>query len=112
MKYPGRHFPKDVILQAVRWYISYPLSLRMIEEMFAEQGITVDHATINRGVIAYALKLEALLRKQKPAVLTSWRMDETCIKVKGRDCYLYCAVGKEGKTIDFPLNAKRVGLTH
>ena len=71
MKFSGRHFPKDVILQAVRWYASYPLGLRMIEEMFAERGITVDHTTINRWVIAYAPKLEALHRKQKLAVLTS-----------------------------------------
>ena len=43
----GRHFPKDVILQAVCWYVSYPLSLRMIEEMFAERSITVGRTTIN-----------------------------------------------------------------
>ena len=107
MKFSGRHFPKDVILQAVRWYVSYPLSFRMIEEMFAERGIVVDHTTINRWVIAYAPKLEALHRKQKPAVTTSWRMDETYIKVKGRDCYLYRAVDKEGKTVDFLLTKKR-----
>ena len=82
-------------------------SLRMIEEMFAERGIALDHTTINRRVIAYAPKLEALHRKQKSAVSTSWRMDETYIKVKGRDCYLYRAVDKEGKTIDFLLNEKR-----
>ena len=75
--------------------------------MFAERGITVDHTTINRWVIAYAPKLEALHRKQKPAVTTSWRMDETYIKVKGRDCYLYRAVDKEGKTVDFLLTEKR-----
>ena len=71
MKFSGRHIPKGVILQAVRWYVSYPLSLRMIEEMFAERGIALDHTTINRWVIAYAPKLEALRRKQKPAVSTS-----------------------------------------
>ncbi len=33
MKFSGRHFPKDIVLQAVRWYITYPLSLRMIKEI-------------------------------------------------------------------------------
>ncbi len=107
MKFFGRHFPKDIILQAVRWYISYPLSLRMIEELFAERGIMVDHTTINRWVIVYAPQLEALHRKQKPSVKISWRMDETCIKVKGRDCYLYRAADKEGNTVDFLLTKKR-----
>ena len=58
-------------------------------------------------MIADTPKLEALHRKQKPDVLTSWRMDETYIKVKGRDCYLYHAVDKDGKTVDFRLFEKR-----
>ena len=58
MKFSGRQFPKDVILQAVRWYVSYPLSFRMIEEMFAERGMVFDHSTINRWVVAYAAKLD------------------------------------------------------
>lgn len=58
-------------------------------------------------MIADTPKLEALHRKQKPDVSTSWRMDETYIKVKGRDCYLYHAVDKDGKTVDFRLFEKR-----
>ena len=66
MKFSGRHFPKDVILQAVRWYVVYPLGSRMIEEMVAERGIALDQTTINCWVNAYAPKLESLHRKQKP----------------------------------------------
>ena len=36
-----------------------------------------------------------------------WRLDETYIKVKGRWCYLYRAVDKQGKTIDFLLSHRR-----
>ena len=46
----------------------------------------------------YSTKLESLYRKQKLAVTTtSWRMDETYIKVKGRDCYLYRSAFHEGE---------------
>ncbi len=89
------------------WSISYPLSLRMIKETFAERGITADHTTISRWVIVYAPQLEAMYRKQKSAVKSSWHMDETTIKIKGRDRYLYRAVDKEGKTVDFLLTDKR-----
>ena len=69
MKFSGRQFPKDVILQAIRWYVSYPLSFRMIEEMFAERGMVFDHSTINRWVVAYAAKLEALHLHEQPEQL-------------------------------------------
>jgi transposase-like protein len=37
----------------------------------------------------------------------SYRVDETYIKVKGEDKYLYRAVDSTGQTIDFLLTAKR-----
>ncbi|TYQ18821.1 UNVERIFIED_ORG: DDE superfamily endonuclease [Zoogloea ramigera] len=46
-------------------------------------------------------------RKNKRPVGRSWRIDETYIKVKGVWKYLYRAVDKEGKTVDFLLTAKR-----
>ena len=51
------HFPLEVMLTCVRWYVAYPLSLRHIEEMMAERGVFVDHATIHR----WALKIMPVL---------------------------------------------------
>ncbi|TFZ43283.1 IS6 family transposase, partial [Photobacterium damselae subsp. piscicida] len=51
MPFTGYHFPSDIILQAIRYYVAYKLNFRDIEEIFAERGIQVDHATINRWVI-------------------------------------------------------------
>ena len=48
-----------------------------------------------------------IIRKRKRAVGTSWRMDETYIKVKGKWRYLYRAVDKAGKTIDFLVTKNR-----
>ena len=50
--------------------------------------------------------LEKVFRKHKREVGASWRMDETYIKVKGAWKYLYRAVDKEGKTVDFLLTAR------
>ena len=45
------HYPIEIMLPCVRWYVAYPLSLRHIEEMMAERGVIVDHATIHRWAI-------------------------------------------------------------
>ena len=99
--FSGRHFPKDIILLCVRWYLAYPLSYRNIEEMMAERGIQVGHATLNRWVIHYSPKLEGVHRRNKPVTGRSIRMGETYIKVKGAWYYLYRAVDKAGRTVEF-----------
>jgi putative transposase len=75
--------------------------------MMQERGVVVDHSSINRSAIRFLPLLEKAFRKHKHAVGKSWRMDETYIKVKGVWKYLYRAVDKQGKTIDFLLTAKR-----
>src|SRR5438876_10371748 len=108
ISFKWRHFQKEIILLVVRWYLSYPLSYRNLEEMMLERGIKVDHSTINRSVIKYALLLEMEFRKKyKRPVGMSWRMDETYIKIKGVWHYLYRAVDKEGDTVDFMLSRNR-----
>ena len=108
ISFKQRHFKKEMILMLVRWYVAYALSYRDIEELASERGLKVDHSTINRWVIQYAPQLEESFRKRhKRPVGISWRMDETYIKVKGQWLYLYRAVDKEGKTVDFMLSEKR-----
>lgn len=107
LSFKGMRFPIDVILVCIRWYAAYPLSYRYIEEMMKERGVSVDHSTINRWAIRFLPLFEKLSRKHKRKVGSSWRMDETYIKVKGVWKYLYRAVDKEGKTVDFLLTAHR-----
>ena len=101
------HYPIEVMLVCVRWYAAYPLSLRQIEEMMVERGVAVDHATIHRWAIKMMPVLAAILRRRKRPVGTSWRMDETYIKISGEWKYLYRAVDRAGHTIDFLLRAHR-----
>ena len=50
--FKSRHFEATLIVQAVTWYLRYPLSYRDIEELFLERGVEVDHSTLNRWVLA------------------------------------------------------------
>ena len=101
------HYPLDVILMCVRWYVAYPLSLGHIEEMVAERGVCVDHSTVHRWALKLLPVLEKAFRRRKRPVGTSWRMDETYIRVKGEWRYLCRAVDEDGNTIDFLLRAHR-----
>ncbi|MDC7253074.1 hypothetical protein NMY25_001942 [Wohlfahrtiimonas chitiniclastica] len=45
------HYPTEIIMLCLRWYLSYSLSLRNLEEMMLERGIIVDHSTIHRWIL-------------------------------------------------------------
>ena len=94
-------------MTCVRWYVSYALSYRDVEEMMAERGVSVDHSTLNRWVIHYAPRIADEVKRRRRPVGTSWRLDETYVKVGGEWKYLYRAVDKKNNTIDFLLTAKR-----
>ena len=54
ISFKGAHFPQEIILTGVRWYVAYPLSTRHVEELMLERGVHVDHSTINRWVVKYS----------------------------------------------------------
>jgi putative transposase len=54
ISFKGVHFPKEVILYAVFFYVRYGVSYRDLEEIMEERGSLVDHATLNRWVINYS----------------------------------------------------------
>ena len=107
VSFKGAHFPQDIILMGVRWYVAYPLSDRHVEELMEERGVSVDHATIQRWVVKYSAQLAEAFHRRKRPVGHSWRMDETSIRVKGEWRYLSRAVDKSGQTIDFLLTEHR-----
>ena len=100
-------FSTETIMTAIRLYLSYGISYRDVEEILLERGIKVDHTTIYRWVIKFTPKLLIKFKQCKLHVGTSWRLDETYIKVFGKWHYLYRAVDKEGNTIDFQLFKRR-----
>ena len=103
----GRHFEAALIVQAVSWYLRYPLSYRDIEEMFLERGLEVDHSTLNRWVLTYARLIEKRLRQFRQPHCGSLRIDETYVMIREQWRYLYRAIDKHGKAVDFLLSAKR-----
>ena len=102
-----KQYQTEIILLCARWYLKYPLSYRMLVEMMAERGLNISHTTIMRWVLQYSPIIEEKMRKHIKTTNDSWRMDETYIKIKGKNAYLYRAVDSDGNTIDFLVSEQR-----
>ena len=92
--YRRRRFEAEISELCVRWYITYRLSYRDLVAMMAERELGVSHTTILRWVIWYVPEFEKRWRRRAREVHSSWRVDETYIRVRGKWHYLYRAVDK------------------
>jgi putative transposase len=73
--FKGAHYPKAVIVHAVFFYVRYAVSYRDLEEILAERGVAVDHATLNRWVVKYSLLIAANAQARKRPTAVSWRIE-------------------------------------
>ncbi len=105
VSFKGAHFPQDIILMGVRWYVAYPLSTRHVEELMEERGVHVDHSTINRWVVKYSPPLEEAFHRRKRPVWISWRMDETVRRIG-------CMEEHSHRLSELLGNSVRTRLTH
>ena len=72
--FKGAHYPKDVILHAVFFYVRYAVSYRDLEEILAERGVKVDHATLNRWVVKYSPLIASKAQAKKRPTAVSWAL--------------------------------------
>ena len=102
-----RRYEDDIVVLCVRWYISYRLSLRDLAEMMADRGLGLYPSTIWRWVQRFVAEFEKRWDSRRRPTGSSWRVDETYVQIRGRWFYLYRAVDKQGRTIDFLLRPDR-----
>ena len=76
-----KHFEAEIILWGVRWYLSYPISYRNLQEMMTERGLTISHTTLYRWVQQYAPQLQKKIKLHLKQTNGSWRCDETYVKI-------------------------------
>ncbi len=101
-------FPTDIVFQVVVFRLLFKLSLRDLVRMFLMRCYEFTHETVREWEERFApLLAEHLRRKRSGKTGRRWYVDETYLKVKGRWCYLYRAIDREGNLVDSMLSATR-----
>jgi transposase-like protein len=79
-----RWFEPTVIITCVRWYLRFSLSLRDVQELMAERGLSGDHTSIWRWTQTYAPEVYRKLQGELKPKSATWHMDETFVRIAGR----------------------------
>jgi transposase-like protein len=107
ISYAGYRFPPEIIQQAIWLYLRFTLSLRDVEDLLAERGVTVSYETVRRWVNHFGPMVAADLQERRPKPHSIWHLDEVYLKIDGRMVYLWRAVDAEGEVLDVLAQSKR-----
>ncbi len=105
--FAGYRFHPDVILAAVRWYLSYPLSARQVAELLAERGIDISPRTVLAWAQTFGPQIAVAARPHRRSLGKRWYVDEVFLFRRSEKRYLYRAVDQHGQVIDVLLRAHR-----
>jgi putative transposase len=105
--YPGYRFPAEIIHHAVWLYHVFSLSLRDVELILAERGITVAHESIRRWCLTFGADIASKLRRSRPRPGDTWHLDEVFLRIGGTLHYLWRAVDEHGVVLDILVQDRR-----
>jgi len=103
-----RHrFPAEVISHAVWLCHVFSLSLRDVELLLAERGVTVSYETVRRWCQRFSGSFAHAMRRRRPHPGDKWQMDEVFIRIQGVQHYLWRAVDQDGVVLDILVQLRR-----
>jgi len=103
-----RHrFPAEIISYAVWLYHVFSLSLRDVELLLAERGITASYETVRRWCIKFGQSFAQSMRRRRRRPGDKWHMDEVFIRIQGVLHYLWRAVDQDGVVLDILVQERR-----
>jgi putative transposase len=100
-------FPRTVIGYAVWAYHRFALSLRDVEDLLAERGVTVSHETIRIWVAKFGTQFAAKIRRDRPGPTDKWHLDEVVLKINGVRHWLWRAIDANGDVLDILVQSRR-----
>ncbi|MFM0061393.1 IS6 family transposase [Paraburkholderia phytofirmans] len=105
--YHGYRFPAAIISCAVRWYHRFTLSLRDIEELLLERGVSVTCESVRNWCDRFGAQFAHCAKAVRRRPGSTWHLDELFVKLRGEPYVLWRAVDEHGMELDVLLQKKR-----
>ena len=105
--YRGHRFPSAIISHVVWLYHRFSLSLRNVEDLLAERGVTVSHEAIRKLCAKFGPAHGRALRRRQGWLGDIWQVDEVFISIRGARRYLWRAVDQDGDVFDISVTLRR-----
>jgi transposase-like protein len=96
--FKGRQYPGEVILQAVRWYLRYPLAYEHVADLLAERGLGVDASCVWRWVQVYSPELNKRCQPHLKRTNKNYRVDEFVCASASISIMLLCKIIEPSKS--------------
>jgi putative transposase len=105
--YFGFRFPAAVISCAVRWYYRFNLSLRDIEELLLERGVSVSYESVRNWCDRFGTRFAHRAKAARVRPGSTWHLDEMFVTLHGHPYMLWRAVDEHGAELDILLKKRR-----
>ncbi len=96
----GYRFPREIVAYAVWVYHRFALSMADVEDLLAVRGVVVSRETIRKWLNRFGVHFAGCIRRDRPAAVGKWHLDEVVIPINGRNCWLWRAVDASGDMLD------------
>ena len=103
----GYRFPREIVAYAVWVYHRFALSTADVEDLLAERGVMVSRETIRKWVKRFGRHFADCIRRDRPAAVDKWHLDEVVIPINGRKYWLWRAVDANGDVLDILVQPQR-----
>ena len=98
--YRGFRHPAEIINHAVWLYHRFTLSFRNVEEILLSRGVDVTYESVRQWCLRFGQEYAKQIRAREGRPGDIWHLDEVCIRIKGKQYYLWRAVDQDGDTLD------------
>ena len=103
----GFQFTRSIISYAIWAYHRFGLSLRDVEDLFAERGVIASYESIRAWCQRFATQIVAKIRRNRPTPADRWHLYEVVISIRGRKHWLWRAVDANGDVLEILMQSRR-----